>query len=476
MKSRGDILLLSCYELGHQPLGVAWPQAFLEEAGYRPTVQDLAVERLDPEQVRRASLVGISVPMHTALRLGVRAAARVRELNPAVRIAFFGLYASLNAKTLLESAADFVIGGEYERALVGLAHALASGQPNDVPGVSDRSRVVGPVLGRLRFPPARRSGLPSLDRYAKLVVDGEQRSAGYVEASRGCKHLCRHCPIPPVYEGAFFPIPVEAVLQDIAGLVTAGAGHVTFGDPDFLNGPAHARRVVNAMHERFPNLTFDFTAKIEHLLTHRALLPEFAKRGGLFVVSAVESFSDVVLERLAKGHSKAGALEAFRVVRDAGLVVRPSLVPFTPWSTLEDYIELLEIAAREDLIDCVDPVQYTIRLLVPPGSLLQRDPAMTPYLGGLDASSFSYRWAHPDPRMDRLYRDVLRLVEDATGRDEEPVTTFLRVSAVARAAQNGTVPESVSNGPVPSHRRAPRLTEPWFCCAEPTNDQLRSAF
>ncbi len=120
MNGQGGILLLSCYELGHQPLGVAWPMGFLEAAGYRPVVQDLAVERLDPERVRRASFVGICVPMHTALRLGTRVATRIRELNPAARIAFFGMYASLNADTLLDSSADFVIGGEYERALVQL--------------------------------------------------------------------------------------------------------------------------------------------------------------------------------------------------------------------------------------------------------------------------------------------------------------------------------------------------------------------
>ncbi len=475
MRSHGDILLLSCYELGHQPLGVAWPKGFLEEAGYRPVAQDLAVERLDPDLVRRAALIGICVPMHTALRLGVRVAARVRELNPAARVVFFGLYGSLNAKTLLDSSADFVIGGEYERALVALVDALATGRPVDVSGVSSGVRVVGPVLERQRFSAVSRSGLPSLDRYAKLAVNDEQRIAGYVEASRGCKHHCRHCPIPPVYQGAFFPIPVETLLEDIAGLVTAGARHITFGDPDFLNGPSHARRVVGALHDRFPDLTFDFTAKIEHLLKQRALLRQFAERGALFVVSAVESFSDVVLTNLAKGHTKADALEAVRVVRDAGLVLRPSLVPFTPWATLDDYVELLEIVEREDLIDCVDPVQYTIRLLVPPGSLLESDPKMKPYLHGLDAPSFTHRWLHPDPRMDRLQRELVRVVEDATGRDEEPAMTFLRVGALARATRDGAVPTSVSVAPGSNRPCAPRLTEPWFCCAEPTDEQLRSA-
>src|SRR5215470_9124597 len=97
LRSPGAVLLISCYELGHQPLGVALPLAFLERAGFAPAVLDIAVEPFDPEKVARASLIAISVPMHTALRLGVRVAERVREIQPAARICFYGLYAALNA-------------------------------------------------------------------------------------------------------------------------------------------------------------------------------------------------------------------------------------------------------------------------------------------------------------------------------------------------------------------------------------------
>src|SRR5262245_46031443 len=101
MRERGQILLVACYELGHQPLAVAWPAAFLERAGYAPAVLDLSVEPLDAETAARARLVAISVPMHTALRLGVLAAERIRALNPTAHICFYGHYAILNAAELL---------------------------------------------------------------------------------------------------------------------------------------------------------------------------------------------------------------------------------------------------------------------------------------------------------------------------------------------------------------------------------------
>mgnify|MGYP001765202639 CR=1 FL=1 len=78
MRAPGEILLVACYELGHQPLAIAWPAAFLERAGYAPAVLDVSVEPLDAETVRRARVVGISVPMHTALRIAQTVAARIK--------------------------------------------------------------------------------------------------------------------------------------------------------------------------------------------------------------------------------------------------------------------------------------------------------------------------------------------------------------------------------------------------------------
>src|SRR5688572_30571490 len=288
MRDAGDILLIACYEMGHQPLAVAWPTAFLERAGFAPAVLDLSVEPLDPEKIRRARLVAISVPMHTALRLGVRVAARVRELNPDVTLAFYGLYAALNADYLLrEAQATAVLAGELEAELVELARRVESPGPNADPA---KRRVT--VIEKLDFATPSRAALPSLKKYAHLDRSGSLELVAYVEASRGCKHTCRHCPIPPVYDGRFFVVPVEVVLADVRQQVAAGATHVSFGDPDFLNGPGHALAVARALHAEFPAVTFDFTAKIEHLLRQRHRLPELAELGCLFVVSAAESLDD----------------------------------------------------------------------------------------------------------------------------------------------------------------------------------------
>src|SRR5512132_631882 len=136
MREPGDILLVACYELGHQPLAVAWPAAFLERAGFRPALMDVSVEPLDAERLARARVIAISVPMHTALRLGLEVAARVRTVNPGAHICFFGLYATLNADYLFAHEADSVIGGEAETPLLALLDALERGDAGPLPGVA----------------------------------------------------------------------------------------------------------------------------------------------------------------------------------------------------------------------------------------------------------------------------------------------------------------------------------------------------
>ena len=455
-----DILLVSCYELGHQPLAVASPLGFLERAGFAPEALDISVEAFDAARVARARLVAISVPMHTALRLGVRAAEEIRRVNPSCHICFYGLYAWLNADYLLEHCGDSVIGGEFESALVALAQALEAGRAGAVEGVRTRESAAGPVLERLPFVLPSRRGLPGLKKYAHLDRDGRSKDlVGYVEASRGCLHLCLHCPIPPVYGGRFFVVPTEIVLADIRRLASDGATHITFGDPDFLNGPGHSLAIVRAMRAEHPGITFDFTAKVEHILERAEVFPELARLGCVFMISAVESLSDTVLGHLEKGHTRADIARALDVVRGAGIAFRPTWVAFTPWTTLEDYLEMLDFVEREGLIDHVDPVQLTLRLLVPPGSALLGRAALAPYLGSLDQAGFIYRWTHPDPRMDRLQREASRVVETAAG--EDPAATFYRVKALAR--ETAGLPREPVPALAPDRRRPPRLTEAWFC-------------
>ncbi len=465
------VLLISCYELGHQPFGLASPAAHILAAGMPVECLDLAIEPLDEEKVWSAEFVGISIPMHTATRLGMQAARRVRELNRSCHICFYGLYASLNGDHLLNTCADSIVGGEFETPLVGLLRYL-TGRTDHLPyGVRTKSERSAPFLGRQEFLLPARHLLPPLEGYARLDTgQGELKLVGYVEASRGCAHRCRHCPIPPVFEGRLRIVQEDVVIEDIANLVEIGAEHITFGDPDFLNGVRHSMRIVRRMHEQLPHLTFDVTAKIEHILEHRDLIEELGRLGCIFIVSAAESLNDEILRYFDKGHTAADIAEAVGITRAAGVALRPSLVSFTPWTALEDYLAVLEFVEEHDMIYHVDPVQYAIRLLLPPGSWLLGIDEVKPYVGELEEDNFAYRWEHPDPQLDQLHRDVSRLVEQAASAGEDSSITFYKIRHLALAMAGRSL--RVADQKTPSgSARPPRLTESWFCCAEPTADQ-----
>ena len=488
LKDPGAILLISCYEQGHQPLSIASPAAVLRGAGFSPAGLDLSQQPFDAAAARRARLVAVAVPMHTALRLGVRAAERVREANPEAAIVYYGLYATLNAATLLAEkmspgggpGAAAVIGGECEEPLLRLAVAMeAAGgvaPPGPIPGVRTRAHLAPPWIARVSLALPDRSDLPPIARYVKVEENGVRRAAGQVEATRGCLHRCRHCPIPPVYGGRFFVVPREIVLEDVRRQVEAGATHITFGDPDFLNGPGHTLALARALHAAHPDVTFDLTAKVEHLLRHRERLSELRDLGCLFVVTAVESLSDRVLAILDKGHTRADIEALLALARGAGLALRPTWLPFTPWSGLDDYLEMLDFAVSWDLIDAVDPVQWSIRLLVPPGSLLESHPEFLPARGRLDAGRFTWTWTHADPRVDELQRSVAQLAEAGAIAGDDPRATFAaiargaaRAAGAARGARFGAALSTLSvppPGPTAAalaKGRPARLTEPWFC-------------
>jgi radical SAM superfamily enzyme YgiQ (UPF0313 family) len=466
------VLLIACYELGHQPLTLGWPLAFLEREGIDAASLDLAVQPFDDGLAAQAEVVAISVPMLTALRIGVEAARRVRALNPGAHICFFGMYAWLNEDYLLDGIADSVIAGEYETGLIDLIKTVRMGNrlPAQTAGVSQAGDHAQPVLNRLPFPTPSRAQLQPLDSYARYMHNGIARVSGYTEASRGCLHTCNHCPVVPVYEGRFFIVPQETVLADIRQQVRAGAEHISFGDPDFLNGPKHALAVTRALHSEFPTLTFDFTTKVEHILHHRALFAEFAALGCTFVISAIESVSELVLEKLAKGHTAADIDEALQILDAAGIALQPTLVAFSPWTTLDDYIEQIEWIAERGLAEYIPPIQLSIRLLIPPKSHILNLHDTPGWIGRHDPESFTYRWAHPDARMDGLHAQVSKLVEEAD-RVEAPVyLTHAKIRDLAYSIAGRTPPRLTVRPrlrPTP-----PRLSENWFCCAEPTQAQV----
>jgi radical SAM superfamily enzyme YgiQ (UPF0313 family) len=462
-------VLVSTYEMGRQPFGVASAAAWLRAAGWDVTCVDAAKEKLREEQLASADLIGFHLPMHTATRLAAPIIATARRVNPAARIGVFGLYAPLNAEWLQSLGADAIFGGEFEEELAawagddrGTQRSQNAQSKKTVSAVSAGSAFKRDPLPKIHFLVPDRSGLPPLSKYATLQMPGGgRRLVGYTEASRGCRHLCRHCPVVPVYNGQFRVVQPEVVLADIDAQVAAGAQHITFGDPDFFNGPTHAMRIVAALHAAHPDVSYDVTIKVEHLLQHRDLVRRLAETGCAFVTSAVESVDDRVLATFDKGHTRAGFAEAVALCRASGVTLAPTFVAFHPWLTLWSYCDLLDTIERLDLVEHVSPIQLAIRLLVPEGSRLLDLDDMRAYIGAFDPATLTYRWTHPDARVDALHAEVLALA--GTRLTANRRTVFDEVSALAHHRAGIARPPRADARPARARATVPYLNEPWYC-------------
>jgi hypothetical protein len=451
---RVRILLISTYELGRQPVHLASPAAALRSAGHAVDTVDTSVEPLEASRIAGVDAVAISVPMHTAMRLALPLARSVKEVRPELPIAFYGLYAAVGHESVVPELASSLFAGEYERLLVEWADS--GGHPMGM----HRD------IGRSSFGVPDRAGLSSLSGYARLEWKGQARLAAAVEASHGCRHRCRHCPIPVLYDGRLRLVGKEAVVGDIDRLEEAGVEHITFADPDFLNAPRYSLDLIGAVHDRHPHLTFDATVKVSHILDHASIWPDLAGAGLLFVVSAFESVDERTLDILDKGHTVSGMRQAVDTLRAAGIFVRPTWLPFFPWTTVDHVADIARFIDEMSLWPATDPVQLAIRLLVPNGSLLAGHPEMKPHLREYRPEALTWHWDFADPCTGDLQRELDSIAAEGSDCGAEAMETLetMRDAIAAHA--------SISLGPMPRLTAAvPRLTESWFCCAEPTTGQ-----
>jgi len=486
------IVLISTYELGRQPFGVVSPAAWLRQRGHQVACFDLTRQELDAATIGAAGLIAIYLPMHTATRLAAKLIPSLREQNPGAHVCCYGLYAPMNAKYLHGLGVVTILGGEFEAGLVRLAERISAedsgaAKKPSLEGQGERDsatfalryrdsrRQAEPAISleRLSFEVPDRTGMPALEKYAHLILPGNgYRVVGSTEASRGCKHLCRHCPIVPVYNGVFRIVSRDVVMADVRQQVAAGAQHISFGDPDFFNGIGHAMKLVAEFHAEFPGVTYDATIKIEHLRKYEQHLTTLRDTGCLFVISAVESVDDAVLRRLDKGHTREDFLHVARTFRSLGMTLHPTFVAFTPWTTIEGYLDLLRALAAEQLLENVAPIQLGIRLLIPEGSRLMELEEVRRMVGAFDAESLVYPWKNADARVDKLSKIVQTIAADADQKKESRPVAFERIWRAAHEAAGVSAPDL--GLAVKAGAAVPFLSEPWYCCAEPTQEQFVS--
>jgi hypothetical protein len=136
-----------------------------------------------------------------------------------------------------------------------------------------------------------------------------------------------------------------------------------------------------------------------------------------------------------------------------------------PWTTPDDVADIFAFIDEHHLADATDPVQMSIKLLMPRGSLLVERPELTPHLTGYEGEALTWRWEFANPETEILHKHLEAIAASGSDRGQETVVTLDEMRAAVAHATGRTMP------PLEIGSAAPRLTESWFCCAEPGGAQ-----
>jgi radical SAM superfamily enzyme YgiQ (UPF0313 family) len=469
------ICLVSTYESGFQSLGTAVAAAHLSEIGINPRLLDLSVSSaLSMQEFEEYDWVGFHLPMFHSLPTAFQIAASIRAAGIRTRCFFFGLYASLFKAEILAKYGDFVFDTDWEDDIVLLAtdpdRLLTSA--GDA-GAQGKAALPAYAYRRQdRHLPPKRSFLPHVSTFAKLIDRGAAYVTGNVEATRGCIHKCTHCPIPPVYDGKLTIIPADVVLQDIDNLVAMGARNISFIDPDFLNAPKHSIEIVQRMNQKYPFLTYDFTAKVSHLRKHQSHVEVLARYGLTYILTAMEFNNDRALDVLEKKHNVDDLNWSVKFLRSVGVHIKPTFVFINPWTSVSDLSELLDFIESNDLIECVDPIQYKIKLLLFSNSRLLDGARVSQEMLG-DSNELYTEWTHDDPAIEAIYQRSAAAVDAGLARKAGNAEIFADVRSIIDSYL-GNAADSRGTLEIISHSigDVPKYNVPNFCCAEPTDEKM----
>jgi len=435
------ILLLSFYDLGKQPKIISELHKKLDNGFNQIDIVDYSIEEKNLT-LDNYDVLGIYASMHTA---SVLAEQYLRDRKLPNKLFVFGLYANVFSEMFSNFQSIHSFDSDELESLLEV-------QLN--PNYSFKHSVPDRTI------------LPSITDYSHIVDGSNNLIAGSVETTYGCKHECTHCPVPIEFKGMFKTFGTEKIITDVTNQVEEGAKHISFNDPDFFNGPKHALKILQLLNEKHPSITYDSTIKVEHILKYPDYFQELKNLNMLFVISAFETTNDHVLNILQKNHSFNDLNKAVELSLENNIDIRPTWMPFSPWTEQNDLISIIKLIENYKLRETVDPIQLTIKLLVPKNSLILKRPEMKEYLLDYDPASFSYAWKYKFPNIDNIQNELFTYVLQHESENE--YTQYLGLVDILESHTN----ETLLNSEKYSQRIVPKLSETWFCCAEPNKIQL----
>ena len=435
------ILLTSFYDLGKQPKIIAEIVDRYNSAEIDFDFFDFSVEDQNIN-LENYDVLGIYAPMHTATILSIE---YIKDKKLPNKMFTFGLYGSV-----LE---DFNSSIRYIKDIESDELALFL-EINDDHQFSLKNNI------------PNRQIFPDISNYAHLVDGSNNIIAGSVETTYGCKHSCTHCPVPISFNGTFKTYSLEKIISDVENQVNQGAKHISFNDPDFFNGPIHALKILESLNKKFPTITYDSTIKVEHIIKYKKYFKELSSLNMVFVISAFETTNDLVLSILEKNHTSNDLNTSIEISQDFGIDVRPTWMPFSPWTELNDLLNIVNLIEKYKLRETVDPIQLTIKLLIPKHSLIIKKPEINKYLGNYEKNSLSFKWEYENNDVEKLQSSLFDFILNNSELNEHKQYLGM-VNIIEKCTDTKLLTNSSYD-----FKNVPKLSETWFCCAEPSKIQL----
>ena len=435
------ILLTSFYDLGKQPKIIAEIVDRYNSSEIDFDFFDFSVEDQNID-LENYDVLGIYAPMHTATILSIE---YIKDKKLPNKMFTFGLYGSV-----LE---DFNSSIRYIKDIESDELALFL-EINDDHQFSLKNNI------------PNRQIFPDISNYAHLVDGSNNLIAGSVETTYGCKHSCTHCPVPISFNGSFKTYSLEKIVSDVENQVKQGAKHISFNDPDFFNGPIHALKILESLNEKFPSITYDSTIKVEHIIKYKKYFKELSSLNMVFVISAFETTNDLVLSILEKNHTSHDLNNSIEISQDFGIDIRPTWMPFSPWTELNDLSNIVKLIEKYELRETVDPIQLTIKLLIPKHSLIIKKPEINKYLGNYEKNSLSFKWEYENNDVEKLQSSLFDFILNNSELDEHKQYLGM-VNIIEKCTDTKLLTNSSYD-----FKNVPKLSETWFCCAEPSKIQL----
>jgi anaerobic magnesium-protoporphyrin IX monomethyl ester cyclase len=347
--------------MGFPPIGVMTLSAVLKRAGHECVMFDQANPETPPaviiEQIRRQQpqLVGLSFLSTTSYPYAKVLARQIRAADARVRLAFGGVFATLNAERVKLQCpeVDFICRGDGEQLILDLVERL--NDPGEIAGLTwakdghvihNPNRTLDGNVDQWPFPD--RESLP-LDFVESMPLDVpavlSMKRFTTMQTSRGCPWPCVFCDIPVFNEGKWRSRSPQHVVNEFKHLQELGYGAVYFVDDHFLLRPKRIEAICKGIKEEGVTIQWGCEGRVDSTAQH--LFPAMAKANCRTLMFGIESGSQKVLDRLKKEQSLAQVETAVNNAKQAGIeIVHGFFVVGCPDETVEDMRATFDFAAR----------------------------------------------------------------------------------------------------------------------------------